>query len=264
MKRTELFYIVFSFTLIFSGCTKDDSEAVIDQPDQVFMNTEILSAVTHSIYGTDSIIYSDDQITGILRYRYSAGSPFVSMSYRINYEPERATIRFKEGGRDEEQFTFVFEGSELKQVRGANDELVTSFHYNSGRLSYILYHRNYFYLNYSLTHNEIATDSVTVKYDQAGININELFWYGRSQSGNLFELIYSCTYTHDNKNNPYQGSMYALARTWKGEDVISYFNRNNILNIGSHNLSYRYNDNGYPVYSDNNTYGRTSFYYHPK
>jgi hypothetical protein len=265
MKIPEFLPVVFALSVIISGCSKEETETNVDPMNIYVPGQEILHAVTHSIYGTDSISYNHDQITGINRYKYSGGSPIVTMSYHFTYDSNQVKVMFSQDGREEEQYSFVFSGNELTKVLGPDNEVVASFFYNSGRLAYFLYHRNYYYRDYSLVHDDVATDSISVVYDKSQMNINELRWFGNHQNpADSFELLYTCTYTHDDKYNPYSLSMYSLARNWKGDDIISYFNRNNIVNIGTHNLSYRYNEYGYPVYSDNSTYGRTSFYYQTK
>ncbi|HLN21791.1 MAG TPA: hypothetical protein VK213_11920 [Bacteroidales bacterium] len=253
MKKYALLIATISGILSFS-CSKDEDYLF---PDTI-MNEMELKAVNHSVYGTDSIIYTDNKVSNIRSYKIQNGAILLDISYRFEYADDEITIHAIRRGFDEDIYTLSFSESGIKTIRSSSGTIDITFYYNEKRQPvYFLYHR-------MSSSKNIMVDSISVAYDEKQSNITGMTWY-RKAAGVPDESVFSFAYTHDDKRNPYSGSVYYLACAWQGPDeIISYFNRNNITSIGKHRLTYGYDSNNYPVFMDVNMFGRTTFFYQEK
>lgn len=258
MKMKNLIIItvlIFSMISLNSACTKDEVSLI---PDLQFDRN--LTVVSHSTYGVDSIFYQDDELKNILVYKSESGKLQLKNKYQLDYSPEEIRVCFQtSAGAD--FYSFIFHDSKLMQIRKSNGALQASFYYDSDNLRYFLYYESTYNKNMSAISN-IAIDSVLVNYDKTGKNIIGTKWYSNRSSKNTYELQHTSNYTYDDMNNPYKNSPYALVVNWHGfDDILSYFNTNNILSVGAHAWTYSYNESFYPVYLDISVYGRTRFLY---
>lgn len=256
-----MYKAAFLFLLmILPACSKIEDQM---SPDIIPGDADLI-AVKHSEYSVDSIFYSNNVVTGIHRYRYVNGVPLLETDYRISYPDDVVQISSSQTGKPEVVNSLLMVNGLVAEITAPENYLRASFQYDQGKLSYFLYKR---YLSVSQMDDSPAedTDSISVRYDNAGSNISEIFWYAKSYPDKEYRLLYNTSYTFDTKKNPYNNSWYFLARYWKGpDDIIGFFNQNNILSIGSFPMAYNYDENEYPISLDISSYGRTSFYYRAK
>lgn len=258
VKFTIMKYHLFSIILLTgfilaTGCSKEEDPVLL--PD-VSYDEQKLILVSHPVYGSDSIFYSNDLINEISRYKTINGLLKPVMNYALSYSDNSIHLNSLQPGF--ESFKILMKDSKPSMITESVSLPDVSFVYENSRLKYFLYKWK------SNNENQVSTDSLIVTYDKAGENIIELDRYAVSDQA-APELLYSTTYKFDDKINPFSSSTYVLAKYWKSpDDIIAYFNSNNIISIDSHNFSYSYDQNNYPVYQEIGIYGRTSFYYEGK
>lgn len=256
MYKASILFLLITIT----ACSKSEDEFYPDiAPGEVD-----LVAVKHAGYSVDSIFYINNVVTGIRKFRYVDSIPKPEISYRLTHSEELIKIFASQSGKPEAVNSIVLVNGLISEITAPENNLKATFHYDQGRLSYFLYKR---YRNSLQKANNFveATDSISVEYSKSGTNITGIHWYARSYTQRAYQLLYNTSFKFDTKRNPYYNSWYFLALNWKGpDDVIGFFNQNNILSIGSFPMSYNYDENEYPVCLDISTYGRTTFYYRAK
>lgn len=250
-----LFITALIAGLTMSACTKtEDPEIAPKAPAE-----QRLIAVSHAVYGTDSITYSNDRISLISMYKNVNGYLRLENRYRLDYGTDQIKVYNVRGTTETECISIRMSQDRITSISGLDGQLNAYFVYNGDKLKYFVYNR---YDIYAL--RTASKDSVYVSHDKAGSNISTLNWYSHNYISN-FETTYQSEYSFDDKKSPYCNSIYFLIKNWQGpDDVISYFNQNNIVLLNSHNFTYYYDENEYPVFQDISVYGRTSFYYEAK
>jgi hypothetical protein len=252
----RIIYGVLLLLISGTSCSKIEDPVLVEKQ----VNRETLIAVSHPVYGVDSLYYKNNLLTQISGYKYKGSNLLPDISYKVVQNTGKIEISSKNAASSEVN-TFYFKDSLLTEISGPGSNLKAYFHYKDGMLSYFTYS------GYDYEKNACAgtaKDSLRVFYDTEGKNISELKWYRKDDAGKPYDLVYSTLYTFDEKLSPYKSSVYSLARKWKGaDDIIVYFNTNNIVTTGSHMFYYTYNENMHPVSMEFAVYGKTDFYYIP-
>lgn len=253
--KNSFFIIAFAAAITIAGCTKEEDPGTIQKSN----SGQRLIAVSHAVYGTDSITYENDRITKISIYKNINGYIRLFSRYRLNYENDRITVYSIKGTTETEYISINTSQDRITSISGIDGQLNARFVYDEDKLAYYVYNRYDIY-----TLKKASRDSVSVSYDQTGSNISALNWYSYNYMSKS-EALYQSEYSYDDKKSPYSNSIYFLVKNWQGPDeVISYFNQNNIILLNSHNFIYYYDKNEYPVCQDISVYGRTNFYYEAK
>jgi hypothetical protein len=245
------------FLLLFSvmSCTKIEDPVIVEE----ILNPEKLVAVSHPVYGIDSLFYKNNFLSSISGYKYKGSRLIPGIRYNVVRNGDN--IEISNQSMEDVVNTFYFKDSLLTEISGRENNLKAYFHYQEGKLLYFTY-SGYDYVNNTPAGS--SRDSLTVSYDVAGKNISELKWYRKDETLRSYELVYSTVYTFDDNLSPYKRSVYSLAKKWQGpDDIIVYFNSNNIVSTGSHMFYYVYDQNRYPVSVEFAVYGKTNFHYTP-
>jgi hypothetical protein len=252
--KKNLFSIILPICFILTaGCSKEEDPVI---SPEVSYNEQKLVLVSHPVFGGDSIFYSNDLISEIARYKIVNGVLKPVMNYTLSYNDN--SIRLSSIQPEFGSFSIIMKDLQPSLITGSASLPDVSFVYERNRLKFFIY-------KWKSYDGQIATDSMAVTYDNAGENIIKLERYVISDPSGSAKLLYSTSYRFDDKRNPFKASTYAFTEYWKSpDDVITYFNSNNIISIDSHRFSYSYDQNNYPVYQEISTYGRTSFYYESK
>jgi hypothetical protein len=263
--KTDVSKVLFILILALSlnSCTKDDQDSFDDMIQS--KNIYELAVVTHPSYNVDSIFYENDKILKYRMYKMDEGGLCFDRQYRFDYENDGLKIYTQKAGCIENLNTFYYEDSKISHINDENGKVRARFFYEGDKLVYFLYYESPYNEAVCYSLECAVTDSISVKYDTEGVNIAEFSWYGRRNTDYPFYFKFKHEYSFDKMKNPFNNSTYYLAHNWdRFDDLVRYFNTNNIVGLGTHSITYNYNEGQYPVSSFNNTLGTTYFYYNSK
>lgn len=263
MKFTTLPLILF---LMFS-CSSDNSDPVPDdkindpKSDPVItclpsiITTENLNTgdkVIDSIFFDDlnriskKISFEDDDFTNgttiIKEYTFSSNQ-VIQSSVQSN-EPEFPI--------PQQDYRYVFNDTLLVEIHFFSqflnqERIVSSFHYSQNGT-----------LEYALRFRDGSVDSIAFGIENANVVSVTIF----NDNGSINSVL---SFFHDDKNNPYKGSVQLVDDFHDIDLPMSKFlNKNNIINISSSSSSYprsySYNDHNYPTTRIDGSW-RTEFIY---
>jgi hypothetical protein len=255
MKRVN-YLTVFICAIILTNisCTKGETN---DARGAIQKDCCLTVVKTQS--ASDSLLYEDNQI-----YRYNTYDilGYTSIGYKTRFQYNKNEVRIyrtnptRNDGIEELSHTLIFKDSKLYQIRRWDGTLAASYYYDGNKLRYFLYHG-------IIDDVSLVTDSLSVKYDIAGNNIVEVNYYNNNGTGSkILTLYHASSLLYDDKNNPFQCSVYFLSKYWEQFDLsVAYFNLNNILSLDSDNRFYSYNDKDYPASAGNGNEGQIYYEY---
>jgi hypothetical protein len=225
-------------TIILS-CTKSEL-------DEIIRSRCNLTAV-ESEGSTEKLIYQKNRIETVNTFKTY---PSTKLHKRIRFEHDSGEVREyiavdTTGWSEELLYSFIYMDHRLTQIRNKYGQPLVSYFYNDDKLDYFFYH-------HVINNTVVNTDSLSVIYDLAGINIKGLRFYTFDFSANAYKLYDKFLYQFDTENNPFRNSLYYISKHWRDAYTsIVYFNQNNILDIDNFDhRSYRYNNKKYPITAD--------------
>ncbi len=240
--------IAICFAVLFNSCTKD--ETIKDETDSG-SKVCYLKQVVESRGESESFFYDDDNRL----IKITSSPETMSMTFTYGSDGHISDL-LVEDGDDSNSISFIYDDEGmLVSAHSDNDMAEFKYEYENEKLVCVKAYDNIIFSRGTVLMSK-------TEFDYIGDNISEFREYGYNFRTGGLSLLEKVTYTHDDNKNPYAEMGISLALINMGYEMYASANncisRNVVMSsygdeIGSYELSFEYNEFGYPIRNDDGT-----------